>query len=77
MYVYSKERGVKKLREEATLEQYQAKYPSAVECFPPDEDQLGDWVHDSICETPCGCQVEPDGHCEHGNPSWLLVMGLI
>lgn len=23
------------------------------------------------------CQVEPDGHCPHGNPSVLLDMGVI
>lgn len=27
------------------------------------------------CE--CGARVEPDGHCPHGNPSVLLVRGLI
>lgn len=24
-----------------------------------------------------GCQVEPDGHCSHGNESVLLAEGLI
>lgn len=24
-----------------------------------------------------GCVVEPDGRCEHGKPSWLLVVGVI
>lgn len=24
-----------------------------------------------------GCQVEPDGYCEHGHVSWLLYLGLI
>lgn len=24
-----------------------------------------------------GCQVEPDGHCPHGKPSWLIVLGFI
>jgi hypothetical protein len=24
-----------------------------------------------------GCEVEPDGHCEHGHNSILLEMGLI
>jgi hypothetical protein len=24
-----------------------------------------------------GCEVEPDGKCEHGNPSILLAMGMI
>ena len=25
----------------------------------------------------CGAMVEPDGHCEHGNPSVLLAKSLI
>jgi hypothetical protein len=24
-----------------------------------------------------GCVVEPDGTCEHHQPSWLLALGLI
>ena len=34
---------------------------------------------DGTCPACCseGCIVEPDGHCEHGNPSVLLAMGLI
>lgn len=24
-----------------------------------------------------GCEVEPDGHCPHGAPSLLLVLGVI
>ena len=24
-----------------------------------------------------GCEVEPDGHCEHGAPSLLLELGII
>jgi hypothetical protein len=29
------------------------------------------------CEAIDGCFVEPDGYCEHGQPSWLLTLGLI
>ncbi len=32
---------------------------------------------DGGCEATDGCFVEPDGSCEHGQPSWLLVLGLI
>jgi hypothetical protein len=36
---------------------------------------------DGGCEAIDGCFdacfVEPDGSCEHGQPSWLLVLGLI
>lgn len=24
-----------------------------------------------------GCEVEPDGHCEHGHPSLLMALGAI
>lgn len=34
-------------------------------------------MFDGDCETTDGCTVEPDGHCQHGHSSWLLVMGLI
>ena len=34
---------------------------------------------DSIVPSCCteGCEVEPDGRCEHGCPSVLLALGLI
>jgi hypothetical protein len=32
---------------------------------------------DGGCEAVDGCWVEPDGSCEHGQPSWLVVLGLI
>jgi hypothetical protein len=43
----------------------------------PSIQQLERWMSDSIAEAVDGCQVEPDGTCEHGSPSWLLRMGLI
>jgi hypothetical protein len=43
----------------------------------PSEDQLSIWVCDSVALATDGCQVEPDGVCEHGYPSWLLYLGLI
>jgi hypothetical protein len=31
-------------------------------------------AYDGIAEAvPCGCRVEPDGHCPCGNPSALMV----
>lgn len=77
MHVYSKERGLKTLKEGVTLEEYRVKYPSAIECYPPSIDELEDMNFDGMVETPCGCVVEPDGHCSHGNPSWLIVFGII
>jgi hypothetical protein len=29
------------------------------------------------CEATDGCWVEPDGVCEHGCKSWLIVLGVI
>jgi len=34
-------------------------------------------LDDSVCEATDGCQVEPDGVCPHGHPSWLRYYGLI
>lgn len=44
--------------------------------LPPFED-FNTWMLDSICPTPDGCEVEPDGECEHGCPSWLRLAGVI
>lgn len=38
---------------------------------------IQDWDNEGGCETPCGCWVEMDGTCEHGNSSWAILMGLI
>jgi hypothetical protein len=43
----------------------------------PDIETLMDWESEGGCEAIDGCWVEPDGICEHGKKSWLLVMGLI
>lgn len=39
--------------------------------------QLEEWMDESGCETPDGCWTEPDGRCEHGQESWLLILGMI
>jgi hypothetical protein len=45
---------------------------------PPTDEQLLGWLEEEAgCEATDGCWVEPDGHCEHGKPSWLLALGLI
>ena len=46
---------------------------------PPDVETLIQWEAEGGCEAACphGCWVEPDGVCSHGNPSWLLRLGLI
>lgn len=43
----------------------------------PSYAKLVAWMAQGGCETIDGCWVEPDGHCEHGFPSWLLHYGMI
>ena len=43
----------------------------------PTLSELQRWTFDGVAEATDGCLVEPDGHCPHGCPSWLLVLGLI
>ena len=38
---------------------------------------LTEWMSEGGCEATDGCWVDPDGHCPHDKPSWLLVLGLI
>ncbi len=44
---------------------------------PPTLDELVDMEAHGMSEATDGCQVEPDGVCPHGKPSWLLQLGLI
>jgi hypothetical protein len=41
------------------------------------EELLRQVEEDGGGEATDGCWVEPDGSCQHGKPSWLLVLGLI
>lgn len=43
----------------------------------PDMATVNEWMMDGVAEAIDGCEVEPDGTCPHGKPSWLLQMGLI
>jgi hypothetical protein len=43
----------------------------------PTIEELMEWESMGGCEATDGCWVEPDGICEHGCKSWLLVMGFI
>jgi hypothetical protein len=42
-------------------------------------DALKDWCSDSVVPALChdGCEVEPDGHCQHDCPSILVKLGVI
>lgn len=39
------------------------------------EEECSDSVVPALCED--GCEVEPDGTCEHGHPSPLIALGII
>lgn len=43
------------------------------------QDALSEWATDSVVPALCkgGCECEPDGKCQHGNPSILIRMGVI
>jgi hypothetical protein len=43
------------------------------------QDALAEWTTDSVVPAMCkeGCEVEPDGACEHGCPSILVAVGMI
>jgi hypothetical protein len=57
------------------LDQYAADAADGIE---PDEDDLTEWLEDgSYAEATDGCQVEPDGTCEHDKVSWLIAYGII
>jgi hypothetical protein len=43
----------------------------------PSIHELNDWALDSVVEATDGCQVEPDGVCQHGYPSWFIQLGII
>ena len=45
---------------------------------PPSLEQVLDWFEmDSTVQATDGCEVEPDGICPHGKPSWFLKLGLL
>ena len=45
----------------------------------PTLEELEAMMFDGLARAKCphGCEVEPDGRCEHGNDSWLVVLGMI
>jgi hypothetical protein len=43
----------------------------------PSARSLERWSEDGVCESVFGARVEPDGYGPHGEPSWLLAIGVI
>ena len=75
--VYTKERGVRTLKEGVTLNMYRSKYPSAIRVRKPSIKTLEKWEYDGGCRSIDGCWVEPDGICPHGYKSWFIELGYI
>lgn len=44
---------------------------------PPSLATMERWVSNGVAKATDGCRVEPDGHCQHGKPSWLIKLGYI
>lgn len=44
---------------------------------PPSIRTMSKWMADGVVKATDGCRVEPDGHCQHGKPSWLLALRFI
>lgn len=58
------------------MNQPKKKWPEPTD-QPPDDEQLEEWVMDSVCEATDGCTVEHDGVCPHGHRSWLMHLGIM
>ncbi len=75
IYVYSKKRGSRVLKQGITFEEYKARVPEAIKTNkPPSIKTLEKWDYNGYSKTPCGCKVEPDGICEHGIRSWTDII---
>jgi hypothetical protein len=74
----SKQEEIKKKAEEK-FEQERIESPQHIDVFEFFMENGMDSVMDSVVPACCkhGCMVEPDGYCEHGNPSMLIANGLI
>lgn len=71
----------KRMKPGVTIDYLRTKYPGKrfeeiTEPWPTDE-QFEAWVLDSVCGATDGCEVEPDGECPHGHPSWLIAIGVM
>jgi hypothetical protein len=59
--------------------EYRITADEALENAGIDMEEDADMLMDSVVPACCkeGCEVEPDGVCEHGCPSVLIAMGII
>lgn len=64
------------LRSQESWEFHDTKTGRKRKAKPPSVKSMTKWVCDGIAKTPDGCRTEPDGCCEHGFNSWLILMGV-
>jgi hypothetical protein len=83
MYIYRNNR-VKKIVDGMSISQlresgYFTRHPDAIVCNkPPSTAQLERMAESGTARAIDGCTgIEPDGHCQHGKPSWLLALNYI
>ncbi len=70
---------IRTLKDGVNITDYLLKHPDAiVTTKPPCMATLEEWERKGSHKAIDGCRgIEPDGHCEHGHPSWLLALGYI
>ena len=80
MAMYLRDGIIRRVKAGVDPKEYERNHPTAIEVTDPlpDQETLAEWMSDGGCEAVnCGCWTEPDGVCEHGNPSWLMALGYV
>jgi len=70
----------RKIKPGISVDFMQSKYPDkniVKICTPPSIKTMERWVSNCVAQATDGCRVEPDGTCEHGHDSWIMVLGFI
>lgn len=66
---------IKTEKEADHLARCQSEHSSYRPTKQPSLKTLERWVDDGVAKAIDGCRTEPDGHCQHGLPSWILKLG--
>ena len=82
MYIY-RNGTVRKIKHGMTVSElrntgYFTRHPGAVVCNKPPTMAALERMADGNCKAIDGCSnVDPDGECQHGMPSWLVALHFI
>jgi hypothetical protein len=55
----------------------EVRYVEIIHAPTPSVEEIEEWLAAGGCDALDGCWVEPDGECEHGEPSWARELGLL